>query len=71
MHWILDTAFEEDRCRNRTGSAPLTLNVFRKMGNFFFSLAKKTKKYKEHSIKRLVSRCKSQFSHLIDIFALA
>ena len=71
MHWILDMAFEEDRCSSRTGNAPLTLNVFRKVAFYFFNLAKKLKQYKGHSIRRLMGRCKANFSHLLNVLTSA
>ena len=69
MHWILDTAFEEDRCRCRTGNSPLILNVFRKIAIFFFNQAKKMSKFKDHSIRRLIGRCKAKLSNLLEILA--
>ena len=70
MHWILDMAFEEDRSRNRTKNSPLAMNVFRKIAFYFFALAQKTETFKGHSIRRLMGRCKSRFSHLLTILSL-
>ena len=71
MHWILDTAFEEDHCTCRNGNYALNLNIFRKMAIYFFGLAKKIKKYSDHSTKRLMGRCKANFSHLRTILCEA
>lgn len=71
MHWILDMDFEEDRCRSRKGNAPMNLNIFRKISLFFFNIAQKSEQFKNHSIKRLIGRCKSKFANLQAILALA
>ena len=71
MHWILDTAFEEDKCTSRKGNAPLNLNIFRKIGFFFLSLAMKKNLFKDCSIRRLMKRCAMKFSNLQRILSLA
>ena len=72
MHWILDTSFDEDHCRARSGHAALNFNIMRKTGVFLLNLANVAvfSCFKGMGIKRIVDRCSNALSNLLKVLSL-
>ena len=72
MHWILDTSFDEDYCRARSGHAALNFNIMRKTGVFLLNLANVANfsRFKGMGIKRIVDRCSNAFCNLLKVLSL-
>ena len=72
MHWILDTSFDEDYCRARSGHAALNFNIMRKTGVFLLNLANVAtfSKFKGMGIKRILARCSNAFHNLLIVLTL-
>ena len=72
MHWILDTSFDEDYCRARSGHAALNFNIMRKTGVFLLNLANVAdfSSFKGMGIKRIVDRCSNVFRNLLKVLSL-
>ena len=63
LHYIEDTAYEEDKCKVRKGNGPTVLNIIRKTGvTIFRRISEKTGK--KYGTKRLVNLARNSLHDL-------